>query len=189
MADDFDNTDDIENMGDDELCAYVLQELRTRNAFDVDDLELHVKDGILTLSGRVGTEAELRIIDHVVTDVLGLIDADNQVVVDELRRAESPIAIDDHLVDEERTGGLLLGDRAVPFSPEAEHLADSAARHDPEDQLTDELAAEVRLEDNDVTHDRQEAIESAEPWIPPESPTPEGLGGQDQGRFGIDGRH
>jgi hypothetical protein len=42
-------------------------------------------------------------------------------------------------------------------------------------------------EDGSVgTHDVQESIESAEPWIPPESPTPEGLSGQDQGRFGID---
>ncbi len=189
MADDYDNSSDIENLSDDELCAYVLQELRKQNAFDVDDLALSVEDGILTLSGRVGTEEELRIIDHVVTDVLGLMDADNQVVVDENRRAESPIAIDDHLVDEERVGGLLLGDRAVPFSPEAEHLADSATRHDPDDQLTDELAAEVRLEDSGGTHDVQHAIENAEPWIPPESPTPEGLSGQDQGEFGIDGRH
>ncbi len=189
MADDYDNSDDIENLSDDELCAYVLQELRTQNAFDVDDLALNVKDGILTLSGRVGTEEELRIIDHVVTDVLGLIDADNQVVVDELRRAESPMAIDEHLVDEDRNDGRLLGDRPVPFSPEAEHLADSATRHDPEDQLTDELAAEVRLEETGGTHDVQDAIENAEPWIPPDSPTPEGVSGQDQGRFGIDGRH
>jgi BON domain len=189
MADDYDNTDDIENLSDDELCSYVLQELRSQNAFDVDDLTLSVEDGMLTLSGRVGTEEELRIIDHVVTDVLGLIDADNQVVVDELRRAESPMAIDDHLVDESQSEGLLLGDRAVPFSPEAEHLADSATRHDPEDQLTDELASEVRLDDDGGTRDVQQAIEGAEPWIPPDSPTPEGVSGQEEGRFGIDGQH
>jgi hypothetical protein len=189
MADDYDNTDDIENLSDDELCAYVLQELRAQNAFDVDDLTLSVDEGILTLSGRVGTEEELRIIDHVVTDVLGLIDADNQVVVDELRRAESPMAIDDHLVEEGQSEGLLLGDRAVPFSPEAEHLADRATRNDPDDQLTDELASEARLDDAGGTHDLQQAIEGAEPWIPPESPTPEGVSGQDQGNFGIDERH
>lgn len=189
MADDYDNTDDIENLSDDELCAYVLQQLRTQNAFDVDDLTLSVENGMLTLTGRVGTEEELRIIDHVVTDTLGLIDADNQVVVDELRRAESPMAIDDHLVSEDRNDGLLLGDRPVPFSPEAEHLADSATRHDPEDQLTDELAAEVRLEETEVTHDLQQAIENAEPWIPPESPTPEGVSGEEEGRFGMDGQH
>ena len=30
--------------------------------------------------------------------------------------------IDDHLADEAEHEGLLLGDRAVPLSPEAEHL-------------------------------------------------------------------
>ena len=34
--------------------------------------------------------------------------------------------IDEHLADEERRSGLLLGDRAVPLSPESEHLADDA---------------------------------------------------------------
>jgi hypothetical protein len=95
----------------------------------------------------------------------------NEIVIDEIRRAESPEAIDEHIADEEEHSGLLLGDVARPLSPEADHLADIA-------------------DDGSVgTHDVQESIESAEPWIPPESPTPEGLGGQDQGRFGIDAEH
>ncbi|HVF40456.1 MAG TPA: BON domain-containing protein [Gemmatimonadaceae bacterium] len=169
MADDFDNTDEIANLSDDELLQHVRAELRAQNAFDSDDITVRVKDGVVTVAGRVGTEEELRIVDHVLTDVIGLAEIDNQLVIDELRRAISPEAIDEHLADEEEHSGLLLGDIARPYSPEAEHLADVS-----------------RDDESEGTHDIQESIENAEPWIPPESPTPEGIGGQGQGNFGID---
>ena len=171
MADDFDNTGDIRNLTDEELLRVVRDELATQKAFDADDLEISVARGAVTVSGRVGTEEELRIVDHVLTDVIGVTELTNNLVVDEIRRATSPEAIDDHLADEEEHSGLLLGDVPLPFSPEAEHLADMPS------------------EDPMGTHDVQDAIESAEPWIPPESPTPEGLGGSDQGRLGADSEH
>jgi len=169
MADDFDNSDEIQNLSDDELKRYILDELRSQKAFDVDDITVEVNEGAVRLSGRVGTEEELRIIDHVLTDVIAVRNVDNELVIDEIRRSESPEAIDEHLADEEEHGGLLLGDAPRPLSPEAEHLADMGS------------------DDSIGTHDIQEAIESAEPWIPPESPTPEGISGQDQGLFGVDG--
>ena len=156
MADDFDNTDELRNLSDDELLRHVREELASRKAFDIDDLELSVAGGAVTVSGRVGTEEELRIVDHVLTDVIGVASVTNNLVVDEIRRATSPEAIDEHLADEEEHGGLLLGDIPVPLSPEAEHLADTGG------------------DDSMGTHDVQDAIETAEPWIPPESPTPEG---------------
>ena len=168
MANDFDNSDEIQNLTDDELKRYVLDELRSQKAFDVDDITVEVNDGAVRLSGRVGTEEELRIVDHVLTDVIAIRSLTNELVIDEMRRAESPEAIDEHLADEEAHGGLLLGDVPRPLSPEAEHLADMAA------------------DDSIGTHDVQESIENAEPWIPPESPTPEGVTGQDQGTFGIE---
>lgn len=168
MADDFDNSDEIRNLTDDELKRYILDELRSQKAFDVNDIELQVSGGAVTVTGRVGTEEELRIIDHVMTDVISVQSFDNQLVVDELRRATSPEAIDEHLADEDEHGGLLLGDVPRPLSPEAEHLADMGS------------------DDSEGTHNVHDAIENAEPWIPPESPTPEGLGGQDQGGAGID---
>ena len=171
MADDFDNTDEIRNLSDDELLRLVREELASQNAFDVDDLELSVAGGAVTVAGRVGTEEELRIVDHVLTDVIGLQEVTNNLVVDELRRAVSPEAIDEHIADEEQHGGLLLGDVPRPFSPEAEHLADMGSG------------------DAMGTHDVQESIEEAEPWIPPESPTPEGLGGADRGTTGLDSEH
>lgn len=171
MADDFDNSDEIQNLTDAELKRYILDELRSQKAFDVNDIGVDVNDGAVTLTGRVGTEEELRIIDHVMTDVISVRNVQNDLVIDEIRRAESPEPIDEHIADEEEHGGLLLGDVPRPLSPEADHLADMS-------------------EDGSVgTHDIQQSIESAEPWIPPESPTPEGLGGQEQGKFGTDSEH
>jgi len=171
VADDFDNSDDLENMTDDELLQHVRGELESQNGFDADDIIVEIRNGGVTLSGRVGTEAELRIIDHVITDVIGITDVDNQLVVDELRRAVSPEDIDEHLVDEDEHSGLLLGDAARQYTAESEHLID-----DEDDESTG-------------THDISEAIEGAVPWIPPESPTPEGLGGEESESSGIDGRH
>jgi hypothetical protein len=171
VAEDFDNSDDVQNLSDDELKRYLLDEFRSRNAFDVDDITIEVNDGRVTLTGRVGTETELRIIDHVMTDVVTVKSVDNQLVVDEIRRATSPEAIDEHIADEEEHGGLLLGDVPRPLNPEAEHLADMGS------------------DDSEGTHDAHESVERGEPWIPPESPTPEGVGGEEEGRFGIDGQH
>src|SRR4051812_30304922 len=130
-------------------------------AFDPDDVSIGVKDGVVHLAGRVGTEEELRIVEHVVTDVVGIKEVQNELVVDAIRRAESPVAIDEHIADENAHEGLLLGDRARPENPESEHL---------QENLRAELFG---------TTDVQESIEGAIPWIPPESPTPEGLDGTD----------
>lgn len=157
MADDYDNTDEIANLTDDELRTLVRSELRAQPAFDADDITVNVRDGHVSVSGRVGTEVELRVVDHVLTDLIGLQDVENLLVVDELRRAESPEAIDEHLVDEDEHSGILLGDTPGQNDAEAEHL---------------------RLDRNlnpRATHDVTQAIEEAEPWIPPEGPTPEGL--------------
>jgi len=158
MADDYDNTDEIANLSDDELRTLVRTELRQQKSFDANELSVHVRNGQVTVSGRVGTEVELRIMDHVLTDSLGLVDVDNQVVVDALVRAESPEAIDEYIVDEREHSGILLGDMPGQDDPEAEHIARD------------------KNQNPRATHDVMEAIEEAEPWIPPEGPTPEGLG-------------
>jgi len=104
--------------------------------------------------------------EHVVTDVLGISAVENRIFIDPIRRAESPMAIDDHLVDLEEHEGLLLGDRAVPLSPEVEEVTD-----DPDAELYG-------------TTDVRKVIEEGTSWIPPESPTQEGL--SDRGEFGED---
>lgn len=157
MAGDFEDLHDIENLSDRELRDLVREHLEASTALDIDDITVRVEEGCVVLEGRVGDAGEEQVAEHVLTDVLGITNFQNNLVVDEIRRAVSPEAIDDHLAEEDRTEGLLLGDRAVSLSDESAHLADS-----PED-------------DAEGTTDVGKAIEGALPWIPPESPTPEGL--------------
>jgi hypothetical protein len=157
MARDFEDIHDIENLSDRELRDLVREHLEASTALDIDDITVTVQDGTVILEGRVGDAGEQQVAEHVLTDVLGLRKFQNNLVADENRRAESPMAIDDHLADEAAHEGLLLGDRAVSLTDESAHLADSP---------------EVESEG---TTDVSKAIESAEPWIPPESPTPEGM--------------
>jgi hypothetical protein len=158
---DYENVRETDLLTDNELRALVRDELEMQLAFDPDDVDVAVSSGVVRLSGRVGTEEELRIAERVVTDVVGLEKLSSDLVVDPLRRAESPEPIDEHLVDEELHAGLLLGDRARQDDPEAEHLREN-------------LRAELF-----GTTDVQEAIEGAIPWNPPDGPTPEGLSGSD----------
>jgi hypothetical protein len=166
MARDFEDIHDLDDLSDGELRGLVREHLMAHNALDIDDLTVSVEKGLVILNGRVGTDGERLIAEHVVTDLIGAQRVQNDIFVDPSRRAESPEAIDDHIADEDRREGLLLGDRAVPLSPEAEHL---------DEDLDAELYG---------TTDVQRVVEDGMPWIPPESPTPEGLTGRDE--FGED---
>lgn len=157
MAGDFEDLHDIENLSDRELRDLVREHLEASTALDIDDITVRVEEGCVILEGRVGDAGEEQVAEHVLTDVLGITNFQNNLVVDEIRRAVSPEAIDDHLAEEDRTEGLLLGDRPVSLTDESAHLADS-----PETE-------------SEGTTDVGKSIETAEPWIPPESPTPEGL--------------
>lgn len=161
MEKDYEDLRATDQLTDNELRALVRDELETQLAFDPNDVDVAVSSGVVRLSGRVGTEEELRIVERVVTDIAGIKDLKNELVVDPIRRAESPEAIDEHLVDEELHEGLLLGDMPRPDDPEAQHLREN---------VRSELFG---------TTDVQEAIGGAIPWNPPEGPTPEGVSGPD----------
>jgi hypothetical protein len=92
-------------------------------------------------------------------------------MVDPIRRAESPVDIDEHLADEERRAGTLLGDVAVPLSDESAHLADEAQS---------DLAG---------TTDYEQAMSDGMTWNPPDGPTPEGVSGSDAGPEDMGERH
>jgi hypothetical protein len=156
MAHDYGDLHDIGDLSDRELRDLVREQLVAHKGIDPDDVTVTVDNGTVTLEGRVGTDVERSVVDHLLTDVLGLQQFANNLVVDSIRRATSPEAIDDHLADEEDHDGILLGDRAVPFSSESQHLAD-----DPEPDL-------------DGTTDVQRVMEDGATWSPPEMPTPEG---------------
>lgn len=169
MARDFEDIHDIDDLDDDELSQLVRTHLAAHHGIDADDVSVRVDDGLVILNGRVGTESEMRIAEHVVTDVIGLVNVRNELVVDPIRRAESPMDVEEHLVDEDLHEGLLLGDRPVPLSDEVAQVGD---------QL-DDRDLDVDDEHTFGTTDVQKAIESASSYIPPSSPTPEGLGGAD----------
>jgi hypothetical protein len=157
MARDFEDIHDLDDLDDRELRDLVREHLAADNALDIDDFTVTVNNGHINLEGRVGTDGEKLIAEHVLSDILGATDYENNVFVDPMRRAVSPEAIDEHLADEDRREGLLLGDRAIPISTETEGVQDDA--------------------DHDLygTTDVGHAIQDGTPWIPPESPTPEGM--------------
>ena len=170
MARDYEDIHDLDDLNDDELRELVRNHLRDHDGLDADDINVHVESGRVRLIGRVGTEGEMRVAEHVLTDVLGIAEVSNELVVDAIRRAEGPAAIDDHLADEAEREGVLLGERPLSHSPEAEHL---------EEDLDARLYG---------TADVQQAIEDGTAWNPPTSPTPEGLSGTDAepGAYGED---
>jgi len=168
MTRDFEDINDLDDLSDRELQDLVVEHLGATNALDIDDITVRVESGIIVLEGRVGTESERRIAEHVITDVIGITEFENDLVVDPIRRAESPEDIEDHLAEDERVEGILLGDRPVPLSPEAEHL---------EEDLDSRLWG---------TTDVSKAIESGTAWIPPEAPTPEGMEGTEGPSAGED---
>jgi hypothetical protein len=167
---DYENIHDIDELDDRELRDLVREQLAEHTALDVDDITVTATNGSVALAGRVGTEGERRIAEHVLTDVLGIVDFTNDLVIDPIRRGESPVDIDDHLADEERRAGTLLGDMPRAESDEAA-LSDTA-----EEDLTG-------------TRDVQRAIGEGLTWNPPEAPTPEGLRGSDAGPEDMGERH
>jgi len=157
MARDFEDLNNTEDLSDVELRGMVREHLAAHNALDIDDFTIEVHNGKVILAGRVGTDGERLVAERIVTDVLGIRNYRNDVFVDPTRRAISPEAADESIVDDDQREGLLLGDRPVPISPEVE---------DSEPSLDSELYG---------TTDPHVAIADATAWIPPESPTQEGL--------------
>ena len=165
MARDYEDFSSIDDLDDDELRQLVRDRLAENPDIDLDDITVEVVDGTVRLEGRVGTEAELRIAEHVVTDLVGAEDVENGLVVDAVRRADTPIDIDDHLDAERATAGTLMGEMPTQESDEVHQ-----ARGD--EDLDERMFG---------TTDVQDAIAHGTAYIPPESPTPEGLRGTDAG--------
>jgi hypothetical protein len=158
MAQDFENVFDLDDLSDEELRGLVRDQLAQDSALDVDNMLVHVKDGFVTLSGRVGTESERQVADHVLSDIIGLESFSNELFVDPVRRDEEPEAADDQVARALDRGedDLLGGTDVDSTDPEAERVAD------------DDDAALFG------THDYGSVMENGVPWIPPDEPTPEG---------------
>src|SRR5512141_2389585 len=121
MPRDYENLYNIENMGDQEIADLISQELREYPDVDVDDLDIRVQEGFVTLGGRVGTEHELQAVAQVVGDLLGIRTYSNEIVIDELRRAEMPEGADEE-VGQDEAAAPQPGRAADQTSDTAEHL-------------------------------------------------------------------
>jgi hypothetical protein len=154
MGDDYEDFYDIDSLSDPELEALVREELDEYPDLDASGLDITVTDGRVTLAGRVGTEAEYQQIEHVLTDVIG-VRVENEMLIDELRRQEQPVAADEAnaQVYGSGRGGRGGADRT-----------DDAAEH----LLADPGAGQFG------TNDVGEAVERGYSYNPPDTPVQEG---------------
>ena len=158
MAQDFENVFDLDDLSDAELRELVRDQLAQDDALDVDGILVHVKDGYVTLSGRVGTEGEKQIADHILSDVIGLESFSNDLFVDSVRRDEEPEAADEAVARAAARGeDPLLGG------------SDLSATDDEAQRVTDNDDAALF-----GSRDIEKVMEDGVPWIPPDEPTPEG---------------
>ncbi|HSJ14605.1 MAG TPA: BON domain-containing protein [Longimicrobiales bacterium] len=155
MGEDFEGMYDLSSMDDGEIRALIREQLEDYPELDVDRVDVAVVEGRVTLGGRVGTEQEYQAIEHVVTDVLGISEVHNDLVVDALTRGEQADAADDALAERMQNEGLSSGG-ASRTEDSAEHL------------LTDTAAEQFG------TRDMGEAIERGYSYNPPDSPVQEG---------------
>jgi hypothetical protein len=165
MARDYEDFSSIDDLDDDELRQLVRDRLADHPDLDVDDISVTVDQGTVRLEGRVGTEAELRMAERVLTDLVGVVEYDNSLVVDALRRVETPIDIDDHLETERQSAGSLFGEM-----PEQDEPTVVEARGD--ENLDQRMFG---------TTNYQDAVAHGVPYEPPEAPTQEGIAGTDAG--------
>jgi hypothetical protein len=156
MADDYEDIFDLDELSDEELRELVRSQLDDYDTIDADNILVRVKNGEVRLSGRVGTVSEREIADHVLSDVIGLTNFRNEIVVDDIRRDEEPEAADDAIADAQDRGEDELGGDAY-------QTTDSEALRE-EDDLRADLYG---------THDVQRAIEQGTSYEPPDEPTAE----------------
>jgi hypothetical protein len=158
MAQDFENVFDLDDLSDAELRELVRDQLAQDDSLDVAGILVHVKDGYVTLAGRVGTEGEKQIADHVLSDVIGLEAFSNDLLVDPVRRDEEPEAADEAVARAASRGeDPLLGG------------TDLSATDDEAQRVTDNDDAALF-----GSRDIESVMENGVPWIPPDEPTPEG---------------
>lgn len=155
MQDDFEDLYGVDDLDDRELYDLIMQEFTDEPELDPDELDVQVEDGFVTVSGRVGTEQELQQIEQILDDVIGLSDYSNEVVLDEIVRAEQSAAADEAVMEEQEVEAQ-TGEEGDVTEPTADHLLED---------LDGELYG---------THDLQKAIEQGESYNAPDHPLQQG---------------
>jgi hypothetical protein len=151
---------DLGEMGDEELREMILVELRAHPNLDAEEIEVDVSDGRVTISGRVGTDAESRVASNVITDVIGAADLRNDLLVDSSHRGERAQGADDAALEE----------------AEIENQAGDTGQHsDTADHLEENAEEEAW-----GTSDMQSAIRDGTSYSPPDHPTPDGYDSREE---------
>jgi hypothetical protein len=149
----------FEDMTDDEVRAVVLEQLQEQPNLVADEIDVSVREGAVTISGRVGTDAEVRVAEAVLDDVLGLDNFSNELMVDELRRGEMPM-------------DTAPGERGSRMGEQGREASDQYT--DTADHLIDDLDSDMN-----GTPDIGHAIRDASPYTPPDRPGSDGYGSRE----------
>lgn len=157
---DFEQALNLEQMTDRDVEELVHQQLDEDDSFNADTVDVTAEDGLITVSGRVGTEAERQRVDQTL-NALGATDFQNDVVVDEATRARRADAADEAHV-EDAGARAQVGEAGKATTDTAEHL-----QEDPSGELYG-------------TKDTKKAIEEGTPYTPPDRPVQEGVEGDEQ---------
>jgi hypothetical protein len=152
---DFGDVFDFGTMTDDEIYDVVVQQLQEYPNLDAGWVDVAVREGRVTLSGRVGTDAEMQVAEKVLVEVLGLTDVVNELVVDELHRNTLPEAVDDALAQEDEADDQLGGTQSQQSDTAAHLVADLEAQ-------------------TFGTRDMSAAIEEGTAYNPPDRVIPDG---------------
>lgn len=152
---DYGDVFDFSDMTDEEIRDVVVEQLREYPNVDADWIDVDVRNGFVTLSGRVGTGGEVQVAAQVLDDVLGIDDYSNELVVDELHRSQSPEAADRAVTQEAKVEDQ-LGEEDPDQSDTADHL-------------TEDLESQSY-----GTHDLETSIQEGAPYVPPDRPVPDG---------------
>lgn len=152
---------DFDDMDDEAIYDVVQQQLREYPNLDPGWIDVAVKDGHVTLSGRVGTDAERQVAEKVVVETLGITRFSNELVVSEHVRGDVPEAADEAAAYEAELDDQMGGGNS--------NQSDTAAH------LAEDLDA-----DTFGTHDMQKAIEEGTAYQPPDRPIADGYGSEEQ---------
>lgn len=155
MPRDYEDVEGLDQLNDRDLRERIEQEFEEYPELEGALVEVRVDQGQVTLAGRVGSESEYQQLEHIVTDVLGIKDVSNELVVDELVRAEYSEAADEARAQRIRAGG--------PAAAASDATSDTA------DHLLEDTASEQF-----GTRDMREAIERGHSYQPPPGPIQEG---------------
>ncbi|HEX6747665.1 MAG TPA: BON domain-containing protein [Longimicrobium sp.] len=149
-------------MTDDEIYDLVVQHLGEYPELDMGWIDVAVRNGHVTLSGRVSSDGEVQIAEKGLVEVLGLDETQltNELMVDELHRGEMPEAADDAVAQDLETDDQ-LGETLFDQSDTAEHLVE-------------DLDAQTY-----GTHDVGTAVEEGASYEPPDRPVPDGYGSRE----------